>query len=147
MTRCKPLPLALLAVGLACGAAWAENPAGDKAPQFEQVYGSTIVSTYPDGKEAELWLQRDGSWSGTSRKLQPNDGIWQVRGDKLCLKQHHPFSVPFFFCTPMPGDISHPWEGKAPTGEKITIRVVKGLHGRDAGPRKDAGGAEDKGKG
>ena len=31
-------------------------------------FGSTIVSTYPDGRQAELWLKRDGTYDRLWKK-------------------------------------------------------------------------------
>ena len=109
----------------------------------EKAFGSTIVSTYPDGRQGELWLQRDGSYTGAGRRKDPSNGKWSVKGGKLCLKQQRPIPAPFSFCTPLPSSgIDKPWTGKAPTGEAITIRLVHGMRGRDGGSKK--AGEDDK---
>jgi hypothetical protein len=145
----KTLPLAaLLAAVAVCGAAQADetdpargdrNPAGDKAPIMEKAFGSTIVSTYPDGRQGELWLNKDGTYTAAGRRQDRSSGAWQVKGDKLCMKQKTPFPAPFSFCTPIPAaGIEKSWTGKAYTGEPISIRLVKGMHGRDAKASKGA---------
>lgn len=146
----KTLPIAaLLAAVAVCGAAQADesdpsrgarNPAGDKAQILEKAFGSTIVSTYPDGRQGELWLNKDGTYTAAGRRQDRSSGAWQVKGDKLCMKQKTPFPAPFSFCTAIPAaGIERSWTGKAYTGEPISIRLVKGMHGRDA---KAAKGAE-----
>ncbi|MGH8276755.1 MAG: hypothetical protein ACRETH_08665 [Steroidobacteraceae bacterium] len=118
MTRTTTL-LALAVATLACMAA-------DSSP-VEEAFGNTIVSTYPDGRSAELWLSPDGSYAGQGRRHDPSSGHWKVTGAKLCLKQARPIPVPFSWCTPLPGNgLSAAWAGKAPTGETIRIALVRG---------------------
>ncbi len=92
-----------------------------------QTFGNTIVSTYPDGRKAELWLHPDGSYDAEGRKRDRSDGHWKVKGEKLCLKQSHPLAFPFSYCTQlMQGEVGTRWEGKAVTGEPIRIQLVRG---------------------
>jgi hypothetical protein len=143
--RLKTLSLIGLAVCALGGYAQAADHSGDdKSAQLDKAFGSSIVSTYPDGRQGELWLQRDGTYTAAGRRLDRSNGRWQIKGDKLCLKQQRPIPAPFSFCTPLPGGgIDGPWTGKAYTGEAISIRLVKGMHGRDGPSRKKADG-EDK---
>jgi hypothetical protein len=111
--------LGLAAVATLCAAA-APSPV---SPAF----GNTIVSTYPDGRTAELWLQADGGYTGQGRRHDPSSGRWTVKSGKLCLKQSRPIAAPFSFCTPLPpGGLETAWSGKAPTGEAIRISVARG---------------------
>jgi hypothetical protein len=118
----------------------------DKDRMLDQAFGSTIVSTYPDGRQAELWLQRDGSYTSEGRRHDRASGRWQVKGDKLCMKQQRPIAAPFSYCTPVPADgLDKAWTSKAFTGEQIRIKLVKGLQGRDTPGQRDA--AAPKGRG
>ena len=90
-------------------------------------FGNTIVSTYPDGRIARLWLHENGSYDAKGRRGDPSSGRWSLKGSKICLKQLKPFSAPFSFCTPYgAAKVGASWKGKAVTGEPITIRLVKG---------------------
>ena len=112
---------------------------------MKEAFGSTIVSTYPDGRQAELWLQKDGGYTAAGRRRDPSSGRWQMKGDKLCLKQQKPMAAPFSYCVPVPADgIDKPWTGKAFTGEQIRIKLVRGMKGRDA-KAADARPAKDPG--
>lgn len=94
---------------------------------LNETFGNTIVSTYPDGRHAELWLHSDGSYDAEGRKHDRSSGHWQVKGEKLCLKQSHPFSFPFTYCTPlMQGGIGTNWTAKAVTGEQLHVTLLKG---------------------
>ncbi len=97
------------------------------ASPVDRAFGNTILSTYPDGRTAELWLQPDGSYRAQGRRGDPSDGHWRVSGAKLCLKQAHPFPAPFRYCTAIPsGGMNRPWPAKAVTGERIRVRLVEG---------------------
>lgn len=115
------LPLMLSA---ASGAAFAADRTDDG--RLKEAFGSTIISTYPDGRQAELWILEDGTYKAEGRRHEFSDGAWQIKGEKVCLKQRHPFPAPFSFCTPVPATLDKPWTGKAYTGEAINIRLVKG---------------------
>lgn len=97
-------------------------------PAIQKAFGNTILSTYPDNRKAELWLEPSGAYTAMGRRGDRSSGHWRIRGDKLCLKQDHPATVPFFsYCTPIPTE-DH-WTAKAVTGERIEVRLVKGRSG------------------
>ena len=153
MTALKITPIAALALSLAAaGLASAEgkNDAAAQDSRLEQAFGSTIVSTYPDGRQAELWLKRDGSYTAEGRRHDRSGGTWQIKdgGSKLCLRQRRPFPAPFSFCTGVPeGGLDKPWTGKAYTGEQTSIKLVKGVYDPAKGGDKNAqaGQSDDQG--
>lgn len=105
--------------------------AADTPPIIQKAFGNTIVSTYPDNRKAELWLQPSGAYTAMGRRGDRSSGRWTIDGDKLCLKQQHPFAPPFFrYCTPIP--TRDHWTTKAVTGETIQVRLVKGRRGAPA---------------
>jgi hypothetical protein len=91
---------------------------------LDQAFGNTVVETYPDGRTAELWLQRDGAYAAMGRSGDRSSGRWSLKGDKVCLKQQHPWS-PFSYCTPIPPSTA--WIAKAVTGEPVRVRLVQGV--------------------
>ena len=93
-------------------------------------FGNTIVSTYPDGRKAELWLAAGGAYTGQGRSHDPSSGHWKVKDDKLCLRQSRPIPIPFSYCFPLPSDgFDRAWPGKAPTGEVTWISLKRGRLG------------------
>jgi hypothetical protein len=111
----------LAAAGLIATGARAEPASVQKA------FGNTIVSTYPDGRKAELWLQPGGAYTAKGRRNDPSSGRWSIKGGKLCLKQAHPFPAPFTFCTPIPSNgLTGTWSAKAVTGEAIKVKLAPG---------------------
>ena len=126
---CKTLSMTALAGALAIAPAAraAGGPSeAERRAMLEKAFGSTIVSTYPDGRQAQLWLERDGAYRMESRKHDHSDGHWQIKDDKLCLKQSHPIPAPFSFCTPAPATLDKPWTAKAVTGETIVLKLQEG---------------------
>ena len=96
-------------------------------------FGNTIVSTYPDGRKAELWLHANRTYTAEGRRHDPSRGHWSVKGRKLCLLQVRPAPMVFSFCTPIPrAGMTAAWPARAATGEAITVRLVRG-HASAAG--------------
>ncbi len=119
----------------------AATPPPAAAPaRVARAFGATIVSTYPDGRTAELWLAPDGAYTAEGRRFDRSRGHWRVKGSKLCLRQSRPFPSPFSYCTAIPpADASGSWTGKAWSGEAIRIRLVPGhVEGQALATRKTA---------
>ena len=83
------------------------------------------------------------SYDAEGRKHDRSSGHWKIKGEKLCLKQSHPFSFPFTYCTPlMQGESGTSWTAKAVTGENIRVELVKGVVDPAKGSRLSASGPE-----
>lgn len=97
------------------------------AADLEPAFANTIVSTYPDGRKARLWLEPNGAYKAQGQRGDHSSGRWILKADKLCLKQNKPLSIPFAYCTPVRrGGIGTSWMGRAITGERIRIQLVAG---------------------
>lgn len=127
---CPALLAGLSLIALASAASAASDPkavAFDPKAELEKAFGNTIVSTYPDGRTAQLWLKADGTYTGRGRHGDPSSGRWKVNGRKLCLRQSTPVPAPFHFCSPIPTDgMGRSWTAKAVTGEQISVSLVRG---------------------
>jgi hypothetical protein len=98
------------------------------ASRLAPAFGATVVSTYPDGRTALLWLNKDGTYTAKGRRRTPSSGTWTLKDDKVCLGQIKPIRAPFKFCTALPSGAS--WKAKAVTGEPITVKITPGTAGR-----------------
>jgi hypothetical protein len=119
------MPRPVLAVLLAALAtpAFAAAPAAVPPVAFT----GTVVSTYPDGRTAKLWLEPGGTYRGQGRRGGLSRGSWKVEGDRICLRQSRPFPYPKSYCTRMvDGGVGTTWQGKAVTGEDVTMTLVAG---------------------
>jgi hypothetical protein len=93
----------------------------------QATFGNTLVSTYPDGRKAALWLRPDGDYTLKGRRGDLSSGHWRLKDDKVCLRQARPFPVPFSFCSQIPNNpAGGSWLAKAFTGETIRMELVKG---------------------
>ncbi len=113
--------LALAAAGLAvlCGAA----DKSDLAPAFK----NTVVSTYPDGRQAKLWLSPDGAYTAQGRKGDRTAGKWKIKGEQICLRQSSPPTLPMSYCTAIPsGDVGTTWSAKSVFGDPLKVKLVPG---------------------
>ena len=125
MIRLFALPIFAAAGLCTLAAAPAKIPAS-----LTVAFDNTIVSTYPDGRQSEIWLNRDGSYKGMGRRKDRSDGHWTLKGSKICLRQSHPMAVPFTYCTPLrSGGVGTSWSAKAVTGEQVKVKIVKGRDG------------------
>lgn len=114
------MKLLILASSLALASA---ATAPDK---LERAFGNTVVSTYPDGRTALLWLKRDGTYRAKGRHRTDSSGTWTLKGERMCLKQIKPIRAPFGYCTRLP-EADRVWTAKAVTGELIRVRIVRGI--------------------
>lgn len=111
---------------LLMGASRGASEAGNPPPQLEKAFHGTIVSTYPDGRKAELWLKPDGSYVSEGRRHDRHSGHWSMRGEKVCFKR-----MIFTYCTAIPN--GNEFTAKAVTGETIRVRLEPGRSGETAG--------------
>jgi hypothetical protein len=115
------IPALALAVSAAAAQA-APKPSTEVAAAF----GNTVMSVYPDGRSQKIWLKEDGTWSGLSRRGHPLAGKWNMKGEKVCLRQSSPPTLPISFCQTFPSDPTTGIDAKDLTGTKIHLKLVKG---------------------
>jgi len=121
MTKSVLLIPALTLV-LAATAAQSAEPTARVATAF----GNTVMSVYPDGRSQKIWLTPDGAWTGLSRRGNPLAGKWTEKGDKVCLRQTKPPTLPMSFCQAFPQDPEKGIEAKDLGGTPIHLKLVKG---------------------
>jgi hypothetical protein len=95
-------------------------------PALQKAFEGTIISTYPDGRKAELWLKPDGSYISEGRRHDRHNGHWTMKGDKVCFHR-----MMFSYCTAIPSGSE--FTTKAVTGETIRVRLEPGRKGETAG--------------
>jgi hypothetical protein len=123
------ISLALALAGIA-----APSFAGDATTLLAAAFGNTIVSTYPDGRTAKLWLQPEGVYTAEGPARDHSNGRWRVKEGKLCFKQSRPFAFGYVYCTHLGQFASgSSWIARAVTGETIQITLVRGKPEPDEG--------------
>ena len=123
MLRLVPVfALAFLAQAVfPCGAIAEDSPNPVAA-----TFGNTVVSVYPDGRSQKIWMNPDGTWTGLSRRGNPLAGKWTVKGEKVCLRQSHPPTLPISFCQVLPADPNAGVDSTDLLGTKTHLKLVKG---------------------
>ena len=96
-------------------------------PAVAALFGNTVMSIYPDGRSQKIWMHPDGTWSGKSRRGIDLSGKWTLRGDKVCLRQSRPPTLPISFCQTLPQDPGVTLTSHDLTGQTIHLKVVKGI--------------------
>jgi hypothetical protein len=122
-----PVPVAVVAVLIAGAVRAADAPNPDAQRSVQATFGNTVFSMYPDGRSQKIWLHPDGTWEGKSRRGNPLSGKWTLRGDKVCLRQSRPPTLPISFCQVMPKDPDVTMTSKDLTGQTIHLKIVKGI--------------------
>lgn len=123
MTR-PAFAAALLALAVAAPAWAADQPKSE--PDVSAAFGNTVMSIYPDGRSQKIWLTSDGRWTGLSRRGNPLSGTWTTKGEKICLRQSKPPTLPISFCQAFPADPAKGVDAKDLTGTPIHLKLVKG---------------------
>jgi hypothetical protein len=128
ITAALAAALAVAAPGAALAAdAPSDAPSPGATQTVQATFGNTVISLYPDGRSQKLWLHPDGTWDGKSRKDKPLSGRWTMKGDRVCLRQVRPPTLPISFCQAMPKDPAVTLTSHDLTGQTIRLRIVKGI--------------------
>lgn len=98
-----------------------------RAPDVAATFGNTVMSIYPDGRSQKIWMHPDGTWTGQSRRGIPLAGRWNMKGDKVCLRQSRPPTLPISFCQTFPKDPDLGLTSRDLTGQTIHLQIVKGI--------------------
>jgi hypothetical protein len=124
---------ARVAIGGYAAFAGLNAQAADLAP-VAPAFGNTVLATYPDGRSQKIWLHPDGSWDGIARNGVALSGHWRLAGDKVCMRQSKPPTLPISFCTPFP-EHTEPgvqWASHDVVGNPIKLSLQKGMPAQPA---------------
>lgn len=111
-------------IALALAAILGAAPGGPALP--DAVFTGVFVTTYPDGRFARLWLDRDGGYRAEGRRKDASSGRWSVKGTRTCFRQSRPIPVPISVCAAMPDQLGKRWTTRAVTGETVRVQLVDG---------------------
>jgi hypothetical protein len=105
------------------------NAQAEELSPVATAFGNTVLSIYPDGRSQKIWLHPNGEWDGLGRNNQPLAGRWTLRGDRVCMRQTRPPTLPLSYCTTFPADahIGVMWTSRDITGTPIRLTVLKGM--------------------
>jgi hypothetical protein len=130
MRTTRLIPAAIAATAFCAPAARAADARPvdpDVQHTVQATFGNTVMSIYPDGRSQKIWLHADGTWDGKSRRNIALSGKWTMKGDKVCLRQSRPPTLPISFCQTMPKDPDVTLTSHDLTGQTIHLKIVKGI--------------------
>lgn len=104
-----------------------ESRADAVRPNVAVTFGNTVMSIYPDGRSQKIWMHPDGTWTGKSRRGLDLSGKWDMKGDRVCLRQTRPPTLPISFCQTLPKDPDVELTSKDLAGQTIHLKLVKGI--------------------
>jgi hypothetical protein len=96
-------------------------------PALERAFTSTVVTTYSDGRQQKLWMNRDGTYTSQGRRGGRYRGHWNVSGDRVCFRRSLGR-----FCTTLPNS-GTAFTTRAANGETVQVRLAPGRQGEAAG--------------
>jgi hypothetical protein len=126
-------------LSLFVAAAWAFASAAAAAPPpakphgIAAAFGNTVRALYRDGGIQRIWFQANGDWEAIGRRGQHTSGHWKLGKDgKVCMRQSHPFPMPFRYCTDFPaeGGVGATWTSHDWRGEPMRLTLMKGIEAR-----------------
>src|SRR4051812_40581580 len=117
--------LIILAAGAAAMSVGAASVARADAEQaVGATFGNTVMSIYPDGRSQKIWMHPDGTWAGKSRRGTDLSGKWTMKGEKVCLRQTKPPTLPVSFCQVLPDDPGVTLTSHDLAGQTIHLKIV-----------------------
>jgi len=96
---------------------------------LDPAFSNTIVSVYPDGKTTRLWLHPNGAYDAQRANGQRTGGVWEIKGQKVCMTQKRPFYVPIAFCTGIPPEgrgVGASWTARGRKVEPVRHTLTAG---------------------
>lgn len=115
------------AIFAALAAAAATLVAGADKAALQPAFENTVVSTFPDGRQAKLWLSPDGTYAAQGRRGDRTRGRWKLKGDQICMRQSDPPTFPISYCTAVPsGGVGTTWSARSVFGDRLKVTLVAG---------------------
>ena len=100
-------------------------------PDIQYVEGDDIVASLEaQGKRVEAFILSLTDQAVAGKRYAA--GKWTVKGEKVCLRQTHPPTLPISFCQVLPADPTAGVDSKDLLGTKIHLKLVN-PEGRRAG--------------
>ncbi len=105
-----------LGVALTAGAAFADT--------IQNMYGNTIIVTYPNGGEALYHFNEDGTFTGVAPGGSQVAGRWTADGDQICLTPPNGQQA----CTQVAQDknVGDTWQQTGIDGSAVTVTLRAG---------------------
>lgn len=105
-------------------------PARAQTSPLEPVFGNTIVITDAEGFETDVFVERNGFFTGVLPDGSKFSGTWRLDGVDVCFAEAMPYARPPL-CWPYGSRTSvTKWRGKDSNGESFTVSIMGGRRPR-----------------
>lgn len=108
---------------VALAAAMLAGPA--LADPMATAYGNTVVITYGDGTTVNLYVNEDGTYTGTSPAGE-SAGTWAVSGGQTCFTQTSPEAGEPSCSKTVSKSVGDSWQSTGQGGAPVTITIQEG---------------------
>lgn len=107
-----------IAAALMAGPALAADP-------MASAYGNTVVIVYGDGTTVNLYVNEDGTYTGSS-PMGESAGTWAISGSQTCFTQSSPEPTPPSCSKTVTKNVGDSWTGQGQGGAPVTITIQAG---------------------
>lgn len=113
-----------LFASVAIAAAMLAGPALAADP-MASAYGNTVVIVYGDGTTVNLYVNEDGTYTGSS-PMGESAGTWAISGKQTCFTQSSPEPAPASCSPTVTKNVGDSWTGTGQGGAPVTISIQAG---------------------
>ncbi|MDP2259785.1 MAG: hypothetical protein Q8J89_08735 [Caulobacter sp.] len=108
---------------VALAAAMLAGPA--LADPMATAYGNTVVITYGDGTTVNLYVNEDGTYTGSS-PMGESAGTWAVSGNQTCFTQSSPEPGEPSCSKTVSKNVGDSWQSTGQGGAPVTVTIQEG---------------------
>ncbi len=113
-----------LFASVAIAAAMLAGPALAADP-MASAYGNTVVITYGDGTTVNLYVNEDGTYTGSS-PMGESAGTWAISGGQTCFTQSSPEATPASCSKTVSKNVGDTWTSTGQGGAAVTVTIQAG---------------------
>ena len=89
-------------------------------------YGNTVVVTYPGDAKVKVYVNADGTYTGTGPDGSASGGTWKVDGAQTCFTQTTPAAMPASCAPTVDKKVGDTWTSVGYGDAPITLTIVEG---------------------
>jgi hypothetical protein len=112
------LAIAAFAAAMMAGPALAADP-------MASAYGNTVVITYGDGTAVSLFINEDGTYTGSS-PMGESAGTWAISGGQTCFTQTSPQAGEPSCSKTVNKGVGDTWQATGQGGAPVTVTIQAG---------------------
>lgn len=96
------------------------------ADPMASAYGNTVVVTYPGDAKVKIYVNADGTYTGTAPDGAASAGTWKIEGDQTCFTQTAPAAGPPSCSPTVEKKVGDTWAATGQGGAPVSITITAG---------------------